>query len=374
MDPCESSGGTIAETALLVTCLRGFPFLIPHDIDWATLLKLAQAHGVLLPLNAIFIASGIEVPDYFLNAVREHTHKAARYADELECLLREFGQKEIAAISLKGPAMAEILYGNATMRSCDDLDLLVRREDFSKAEQALTQIGFVARRIADDYHRKFLRGDLLVELHFAFASPRSFPFDISGVWKRAREGSFRTAPLLVMSNEDLALFLCVHGLKHGFSRLIWIMDVARALGKLPHQSAARLAEVAHRQGLKFALMTACEMVRETLPGQLPVEIEAMIAKSPELAERARSAVAKVFAESPGTTNDADIWRFYLQMESSARQRWRRRLSFLVPTAEDYAWAERHHIHSSIAPVCRPFRLLHKYGPGKVWRILFPPSA
>jgi len=116
------------------------------------------------------------------------------------------------------------------------------------------------------------------------------------------------------------------------------------------------------------------MIREMFPQQLPQEMEAVIAKLPEETEQARRAVAWLFAENAGVNNDPEIWSFYLQTESSARQRWRRRFRFFVPTVEDYAWAERHRIYRGFVPALRPFRLLQKYGPFRAWRILFPPPV
>jgi hypothetical protein len=260
------------------------------------------------------------------------------------------------------------------MRSCDDLDLLVRREDFSRAGDLLNDLGFAARTPGDDYHRKFLREGLLVELHYGVASPRSFPFDLDGVWNRARSEQFRGQPVRVMSDGDLVLFLCLHGLKHGFSRLIWISDLACALKSMRNDSAQELAKHAQGQGLEQALLIGCQIIREVLPQQLPSEMEAVLTESPQAAERARHAVERLFSEGTGANNDPEIWGLYLQTEGSARQRWRRRLSFLMPTAGDYAWAERHRIYRGLMPALRPFRLLHKYGASRAWRILFPPPV
>jgi len=368
----DSPGRIIDEAALLLTCLRGLPYRVPLDTDWQALLGLAVAHGVLLIVHNSFLQNGIETPGFFAATVGGHRSRAEKYAEELAGLLRRFAERNIDVLPLKGPALAEVLYGDAALRSCDDLDLLVRHEDFSKAEKLLFDAGFSARPEPDDYHRKFVRDEVMVELHFRIASPRSFPFDLAGAWSRARRRKFRYAPMLAFSDEDLVLFLCLHGLKHGFSRLIWIMDVARAVAKLPRGGFEALERNARRQNLEQPLLIACETAREALPELLPSEIEALVAGSPQAAAKARDALERLFAERAGSNNDPEIWGFYLQNETGARQRWRRRLTFLIPTIEDYSWAERHRIHRSIAPMLRPFRLLRKYGPLRVWRILFPP--
>lgn len=369
----QSGHRQIDVAALLIMSLRGLPFTVPPDTDWQTFLELATAHGVLLLVHQSLLEKKVEIPGFFTDAVRACGDTSEKFAAELEKLLKQFAERDIDVLPLKGPVLAETLYGDVTMRSSDDLDLLVRREDFQRAEMLLSDLGFVARSSADDYHRKFLREGLMVELHFGVASPRSFPFDSDGVWHRTRFGRFRDQPICVMSDDDLVLFVCLHGLKHGFSRLIWILDIARALRVMRNSAPEELVQMARQRGLEQALLIGCEIVRETLPQQLPQAMEAVIAKSPERAERARRVVARLFAEPAGTTNDPEIWSLYLQTEWNTRLKWRRRLSFLAPTVEDYAWARRHRIYRGLAPVLRPFRLLHKYGLVRAWRILFPPS-
>ncbi|HEX3470277.1 MAG TPA: nucleotidyltransferase family protein, partial [Silvibacterium sp.] len=279
----------------------------------------------------------------------------------------------IEVLPLKGPVLAETLYGDAMMRPCNDLDLLVRREDFQNAEVLLFDMGFVTRAAADDYHRRFLREGVMVELHYGVASPRSILFDVEGLWSRAGQRRFRSELMRVMSEEDLVLFLCHHGLKHGFSRLIWILDVAGALRRAWHRGPEVLMQSARRQGLERVLLIGCEIVRETFPQQLPEGIDTVIAESPMEAERAHQATEWLFAKSAGDSSEFEIFSFYLQTVGSGRQRWRHRLSFLAPTVEDYAWVDRHRIYRGLAPVLRPFRLLRKYGPSRMWKIMFPPQ-
>ncbi len=216
------------EAALLITSLRGVPFVVPRDIGWPRLRELAEDNGVLAIVLESLLEMGTDVPRTFASAARECRRSAERFAATLEDLLQRFAEQSIDALPLKGPALALALYGDATLRSCNDLDLLVRRDDYTRAEALLLDQGFVGRE-TDDYHRRFVRHGIPVELHVEIASPRYFPFDSDGIWKRSRVENFRGKPMRAMCDEDLVLYLCLHGLKHGFSRLIWILDAARAL-------------------------------------------------------------------------------------------------------------------------------------------------
>lgn len=359
------------EAALLVECLREQPIAAAREADCQTFLHLALAHGVLDLVCQAFLQQKVALPDSLRAALQETGVVAERYATELESLLAHFARRGIEVIALKGPVLAKSLYGGVTRRTCDDLDLLVRRENFPQAEALLLEAGAVPQAAADDYHRKFHRNGIPVELHFALASPRSFRFDSARVWSCSAQESFREQPVRVMADDDLVLFLCLHGLKHGFSRLIWIMDIARALAGMRDSSAAQLFQKARRLGLEQVLLTGCEIVRETVPHLMRPDIDHAAARHPEAARRARQTIEWLFAERAGANNDPEIWGLYLQTEDSMSGRWRRRLSFLLPTVRDHQLLRSRRLPGGFAPLIRPVRLLGKYGPARAWRILFP---
>jgi hypothetical protein len=359
------------EAALLITCLRGSPFLIPPDMDWPALLSLASENGVLLLLYQSLLENNATLPESFAAAADECRLTAESLASVLENLLNHFAEHGIDVLPLKGPSLSKRLYKSETMRQSNDLDLLVRQKDYARAESLLLTLGFAVSSDKDDYHRRFIRNEAVVELHFGISSPRYFPFDLEGVWSRSRAGSFMGRPMRVMSDDDLALYLCLHGIKHGFSRLIWILDFTYALRAMQPGSYNRLLESARRDSQEAWLLIGCAAVREMFPQQLPQELEAAIATSPQLDARARRIADRLFREGLEVINDHKIRNFYLQMERSVRQRWLCRLSYFAPTAEDYRWAERHGISRKFAPALRPFRLLQKYGPSRIWRAMFP---
>jgi len=246
----------------------------------------------------------------------------------------------------------------------------VRRDDFPRCEALLLDRGFAALGPLSEHDRRFVRNELLVELHFELASPRDFPFDIDGIWSRSRPCNFRGQPVRAMSDIDLVLYLCAHGLKHGFSRLIWIMDVAAALRGWRRSACEELMRQARRQGLQPCRLIGCEVVRAMFPQQLPEAMAALIAASPNAAGRARRAAERLFAENREVVVN-DCRGLYLQAEPNVLRRWRYRLRYFTPTYSDGQWARRHRIGSGLMIVIRPFRLLRKYGLRRALRIAFP---
>ena len=313
---------------------------------------------------------GAEAPGSFQRAVLAARDAAEGMAAELESLLKVFQEHGIEVLPLKGPALAMALYGDAAMRQANDLDLLVRRGDFPGAESLLLGLGFTGLGATGDHDRRFLRGELLVELHFELASPRFFPFEIDGIWNRSRASNFHRIPIRAMSSNDRVLYLSAHGLKHGFSRLIWILDVARSLRGWSDGEYRDLVRQAQRQGLLAWLLIGCEVVRTVFPEQLPEGLHIAIARFSRALERARNAARRLFPEDPDA-EPFDYRALYLQAEANPVRQWKYRWRYLAPTESDDKWARQHHVHPRLMFVFRPFRLMEKFGPARVWRILFP---
>jgi len=358
------------EAALLITCLRGLPIYVPSDTDWRALQRLAEENGVLLLAYQQLLALGADMPGHFRDAARESRAAAESLGAELEVLLQDFGEHGIEVFPIKGPALALALYNDAALRQSNDLDLLVRRDDFPTAEALLFHRGFVALGPAGEHDRRFLRGGLLVELHFALASPRFFPFNIDGIWSRSQRADFHGKPARAMSKNDLVLFLCAHGLKHGFSRLIWILDLSRALEGWEPGDYQDLMRQARRQGLHPWLLVGCEVVRTMFPQQFPNALDAATNASPVALQRARCTAARLFSEDLEVTVN-DYRGFYLQAEPNPLKRWRYRLRYFAPTYTDYLWARRHRINPGLMVILRPLRLMKRYGLSRVWQVIFP---
>jgi hypothetical protein len=360
------------EAALLILCLRGVVSDIPAEIDWLAFRRLAEENGVLLPVHHQLMKMDARMPLSFQQAVSAQRAAAEGMAAELESLLKVFQEHGVDVLPLKGPAMAQALYGDASMRQANDLDLLVRGGDFPGAEALLLSLGFAGLGAAGDHDRRLLRGELLVELHFELASPRFFPFEIEGIWGRSLLYGFRGIPVRAMSASDLVLYLSAHGLKHGFSRLVWILDLAYALRGWSYGEYRDLVRQAQSQGLLTWLLIGCEVVRTMFPEQLPAGLDSATARFPKALKRARRAARRLFPEELDA-EPFDFRALYLQAEASPVRRWNYRWHYFAPTTSDDNWARQHHIPPRLMFLLRPFRLLEKFGPARVWRILFPSS-
>lgn len=220
----------------LLTLLRGEPIHGIPSPDWIAALDVAEQEYILPWTAACLTAAGpwnSQLTER-LHGIRRHAQVSTfLWTSTLKAMLADFHRRAIPVISLKGPWLAERLYGDAALRSYADLDLLVRRSNIPRAEDLLAELGFLPAARRDDYQRPWRRDSLTIELHHDVENPLTFDFHIDDVWQRAQLAEFRGAPARLLAPDDERLFLCLHGARHRFERLSHILDLVFAFRAWP---------------------------------------------------------------------------------------------------------------------------------------------
>jgi hypothetical protein len=359
------------EAEFLLRTLQDTGVSAPKSLDWQALLSFAETHGVL----PIFCKnhSGV-LPEQFAAPARCQWTLSAWLATELQGVLEQFGLHGIEVLPLKGPLLAESLYGSVSLRPCDDLDLLVQPQDFVRAQSLLTDLGFVAVSEADDYHQTWMRGATCVELHFAVAPPSSPSMDLSGAWKRGHSVSFRGASARFFSKPDLLIYLTLHGIKHDFARLIWVIDAARVITEMNDEEQHQVLGMARAFGVEGALLTTCVLAGYSMGRALPPVFATAIDRRPQVSAQAQVMWQNIMAGPAVPQTSHQGAGTFVQLEPDVRRRWAQRLRLFLPSQQDRIWAHEHKINTRWMLVLRPFRLLSKHGPAAVWSTLFPRFA
>ncbi|HJQ71646.1 MAG TPA: nucleotidyltransferase family protein [Blastocatellia bacterium] len=151
----------------------------------------------------------------FQQAYRLHTLQAAIHEREIKkvfALLRKAG---IEPILIKGWAVAQ-LYPEKGLRPHDDIDLIVRPDQYEAARAALG--GWREKRDRIDLHRDCSAID---DRDFESLYDRSQLINLDGVDVR------------VPGLEDHLGILCLHLLHHGAFRPLWLCDIAAAIETRP---------------------------------------------------------------------------------------------------------------------------------------------
>jgi hypothetical protein len=246
--------------------------LLQQEPDWDQLVSLANRHGVM-PMFYRSISQNCPqaVPAEWLARLRmQYMMNAARnmkMTAELLRILDVLKGAGIKAVPLKGPMLAQQLYGDVALRQFSDLDILVAREDANKALIVLEEKGY---RIADDprkeksekkraallkwmYHYELTNANVgtHIELHWQLSpSLRRLNADEIVIWERAKIIGFSGKEILSLSDEDYLVFLCQHGARHLWKRLSWLCDVsALIINNVSCSSALEIARDAKNENV-----------------------------------------------------------------------------------------------------------------------------
>jgi len=238
--------------------------LVQKPLTWHSLLSLATNHRLfpLLYWNLYSVFPEL-VPAPELHKLREYFRvnslRNEFLVKELVKLLHLFKTQEILALQFKEPVLASIAYGNLSLRSFEDLDILIQKWDLDRGYQVLGSQDYKRKSESDNgqesgpghskYHT-FVGGNGLVNVDLQWIIPGphfSFSLDHHQWWERLQVVSVNGSMVPSFPPEELLLILCIHGSKHLWERLIWICDVAelvRAHG--PTMDWCRVMEEAHR--------------------------------------------------------------------------------------------------------------------------------
>lgn len=159
---------------------------------------------------------------------------------ELQKTLHAFNEAGIAVIFMKGPVLAYTLYPRPQLRTYHDFDMLIHPSDLARAHDLLVSMGYTfyeefranvinEKRTGYNYILKQADSwlEVLIELHTApHADEDDTVFDVQAWWARAQPITVLGEQTLTLSAEDHLLYLCWHYRFHGFTRLLWLYDLA----------------------------------------------------------------------------------------------------------------------------------------------------
>ena len=209
-----------------------FPSAALTKSDWELFLRQADRHGIapLLYYRLKTSPSGLPVPAEVMGKLQQaYLENAATSAGLYHALgevLRVLGREALPVIVLKGAHLGAIVYGNSTLRSMCDVDILVRERDLTRVDAALLGMGCIPKedeRTVWGNEKDFVylmpKWNSFLEVHWNIQRPMCpFKIDHEGLWERAHPAVIAGCETAVLCPEDLLLHLCLHtAYQHGFA-------------------------------------------------------------------------------------------------------------------------------------------------------------
>jgi hypothetical protein len=298
--------------------------LLRRDLDWNGLVLMARRHGLIPLLYRTLSGLGSsKVPPEILERLRSLSEafrfQSLLFVRELLNALRALETAGVTAMPYKGPALAAFLYQDLALRQFSDIDLLVRPHDAVKARHVLLKQGFVPkRRIYEplegawvQFHCEFafsaLEGQVLVELNWRVA-PRYWrlPEIPDLAWNRLGRLSLAGVSVPWFAPEDLLFVLCLHGCKHKWDTLKWLVDVAELLRGHPDLNWREMTDEARRTGSERMFAVGLFLANDLLDAPLPADVLEAVRCKPLVASLAAEVCENLLAaytEPAGTLTE-----------------------------------------------------------------------
>jgi hypothetical protein len=163
--------------------------------------RMRNSGRALTPLKSVYV---------------QYAAQAIRYEQEVAEICDLLASARIRSILIKGWAVAR-LYPDPGLRPSGDIDLLVSTADSDHARMALSSSS-CAQFSIDLKHDEFARfGEM----------------DFERLYDLSERVYIADSAIQILCPEDNLRLLCLHFLKHGGWRPLWLCDVAAALESMP---------------------------------------------------------------------------------------------------------------------------------------------
>lgn|GEM_PF-1368194 len=326
------------EQQLLFNILKGETPTSLEGVDTAMLFELFKRHRLFPLAHQILPMLGEKERGRWKKAIRNASMRTLGFVGQLHELLDILNKEVIEVIPLKGPVLAEILYGDVNQRQMRDLDLLVTKDDMLNAIKVLQSAGYILkfpeRELTKRQWKIYLRHQYdvglvhrdnrsILELHSGIAYPGLLGGYENLIIDDMEAVKMSGRTIKSMSKEATFLYLVIHGTHHLFFRLFWLRDLAEALRRweLDH---TRIYINACQMGIERMLGIALRLSASFFDIRIPSEYEVILKENENLLnqmeDRCRRAILD--PEFLKKRNRLNVLYFSMAMKPGLRHKWR----------------------------------------------------
>jgi predicted RNA binding protein YcfA (HicA-like mRNA interferase family) len=279
------------EQEILWTLLKGD---LLKDVDFSPpeMIRLLRRHK-LLPLAPKILPL---LPKKNADRWKQQLHHWGLKSEEMTIELIRIHQTirvsaGVKPIYIKGPLLAEFLYGNVWDRQYSDLDILIRPDQVEAVVRVLKRDGYELKdplsSHSQDEHFTYNNDLVLVhpgktimlELHIGLYVEQLLDRTNEKLFLNHLERtSFRGVELTILSAEYNFLYLCFHGTKHMYFRLSWLRDIARFMEEI-EMNHSELVQIARALKWEKILYISLYQARKYFAVSLPPEFERFLFKN-----------------------------------------------------------------------------------------------
>lgn len=298
---------------LIIECCRIEPdtkkleSLAATITDWNECLTSAYAHGVY-PLVARSLKTVLAVPEQVKHMLKLTNLDIARrnmmMTSELLRIMGLLEEHGINALAIKGPVLSHIIHGDVTSRQYADIDILVTPNELFDATKLLCDNGYsnehdiaftknkALLKTTKDLTLQNTQNNISVELHWRLFSGRLFKkSDTEYLVNTQQKIEINNQLISTIDERVLLLYLLLHGSKHIWERIEWIVDIDR----LVRQSSIDWSYVwnlAEQMDIVPMVQLGCAVAHDLFLTPLP-ELELMKIKEMQIQTAKEIVISKI---------------------------------------------------------------------------------
>jgi Uncharacterised nucleotidyltransferase len=183
-------------------------------------------------------------PDFFQRKLQKiHTDTLFRnifIKSQTHHILNEFEKQGIEVIPLKGPLFTERYFGDLGARLSSDIDLLIRKEDLTRATNCIKNLGFLHEKneVSSHFNSGFYKElpespcPLAVELHWNLVDENTSSINIEVFWDNAQRYQSTYHYVKELSDYHAFYMICLHGWRHNLDALKYYLDIMQMVNLL----------------------------------------------------------------------------------------------------------------------------------------------
>jgi hypothetical protein len=344
--------------------------------DWKNFISLSYSHGIF-PL----VYRGLKnfddlVPKDILTVMKfkymDILKQNMLMTSELIKVLKILEENNIEAITFKGPSLSHLAYGDVISRQYVDLDILVEEKNLIKTQDILKKLEYFTKYKLEDYQINNLKNvvhdisfinklnSINLELHWTLSSGEFFiNLEKLNYLQDKKKYIINNNEINIFSTEKLFIYLCVHGYKHLWERIEWLIDIYYLLEKnnLDIRKIIEMSKLIDADRIVLSTLIICNKIFD-----LEIKLDNSLLQNKRLNKFTDNMIGKIFdnylvvSEKNHSKQLSMIQLYFLKTKDN-------RLKYLKtlfkPTEKDYEKIKISSKFHFIYYLLRPFNIFSK---------------
>lgn len=258
-------------------------------IDWDRFHRIARRHHieglVWRGLSSVDIAVPDPIRVRFVDAAAKIVRRNLMAAAECDRIQRAFDAQDIPIAFLKGALVGTAAYGDLGLKYSWDIDVVVEPQAIEHAAAILEALGYhpvpplplsdpAVFRHWVKYGQEFILRNAAknthLELHWRLVNNDMVLQGVSPSADTQRVTITSGIALATFSDDVHLIYLCVHGARHSWTRLKWLVDVNALFARMDEVALRRLLDLARSYNADPAVaqaVTLCAALFDLAPAK-----------------------------------------------------------------------------------------------------------